>query len=127
MIDKPTNDSPIRIRYRVRETIYLEPMVVGQSSIDLKVEIYENENGKFTSSVFEKDTFLIEPAFFTGLPEDEDRRRMKSFYIEDEWYKTDGVCSSSVPEAIDATLKIIREQLLESGESIEYLSDFENE
>ena len=126
MIDKHTIDIPIRIRYKLRETIYLEPMIVGQSSIELKVEIYEDENGKFSSSVFDNETFLIEPAFLTGLPEDEDRRRMVTFFIKDEWYKTNGLCSSSVPEAIDATLKIIREQLLESGEPIEYSSDFES-
>jgi len=118
--------APIRIRSRLRETIYLEPMQVGQSHVELKIEICENDKGEFSSAVFAGEVFLIESAFLTGIAEGEERRGMVTLFVEDKFYDTSGLRASSVAEAVDATLQIIREQLLKSGEQIEYLSDLES-
>lgn len=45
-------NAPIRIRSRLHETLYLEPMQVGESHVELKVEIYENAGGEYSSAVF---------------------------------------------------------------------------
>lgn len=51
---------------------------------------------------------------------------MVTLFVEDKFYDTSGLRASSVAEVVDATLQIIREQLLKSGEPIEYLSDLES-
>ena len=125
-----TNDtpkiSPIRIRSRLRETLYLEPMRVGESHIELKVEIYENAKGQFSSGVFASEVFLMESAFLTGIVERGERRGMVALFVEDKFYDTSSLRASSVAEAVDATLQIVHKQLLTSGEPIEYLSDLES-
>ena len=126
MANDALNSAPIRTRYRLRETLYLEPMQVGKSHVELKVEIYENAKGEFSSAVFRSEVFLIESAFMTGIAEGEERRGMVTLFVEDKFYDTSGLRTSSVAEAVDATLQIIQEQLLKSGEPIEYLSDLES-
>jgi hypothetical protein len=116
----------IRVRSRLRETIFLEPMRVGDSHIELKIEIYENTDGIFTSLVLVKRVFLIEPAFSTGIEESE-CRGMYPIFVDDLFYDTSHIRRKSVIDAIDATILIIYEQLLKSGEFIEYLSDLEAE
>ncbi len=117
---------PLRTRSRLRETFYLEPMQVGKSHVELKVEIYENAKGEFSSAVFASEVFLIESAFLTGIAEDDERRGMITLFVEDKFYDTSGLRASSVAEAVHATLQIVHEQLLKSGEPIEYLSDLES-
>ncbi|HWN97619.1 MAG TPA: hypothetical protein VNT99_21500 [Methylomirabilota bacterium] len=126
MANDPPNNMLIRIRSRLRETLYLEPMRVGKSHVELKVEIYEDANGKFSSAVFASEVFLIESAFLEGIAEGEERRGMVTLFVEDEFYDTGGIRTSSISEAVDATLHIIHDQLLKSGKPIEYLSDLEN-
>jgi hypothetical protein len=113
----------MRIRSRLNETLYLEPMRVGESHVELKIEVYANPAGTFLSTVFAKQVFLIEPAFLTGINQESERRGMVSIFIEDEFYDTTAIRANTVAGAIDATLKVIEEQLLKSGEAIEYLSD----
>lgn len=127
MANDAPNSAPLRIRSRLRETLYLEPMRVGESHVELKIEIYENAKGKFSSAVFASEVFLIESAFLTGIAEGEERRGMVTLFVEDKFYDTSSLHASSVVEAVDATLQIVHTQLLKSGEQIEYLSDLEND
>jgi len=126
MANDTPNCAPIRIRSRLRETLYLEPMQVGKSQVELKIEIYEDAKGEFSSAVFASEVFLIESAFLTGIAEGEERRGMVTLFVEDKFYDTSSLRASSVAEAVDATLQIVHKQLLKSGEPIEYLSDLES-
>ena len=120
------NVKRIRIRSRLRETLYLEPMRVGESHIELKIEVYEDATGNFSSLVFAKEVFLIELAFLTGVIEQEaDRRGMVRLFVEDLFYDTTQIRTTTLLEAVEATIEMIHQQLLKSGEPIEYLSDLE--
>ena len=120
------NIKRIRIRSRLRETLYLEPMRVGESHIELKIEVYEDATGSFSSLVFAKEAFLIENACLTGVIEQEaDRRAVVRLFVEDLFYDTTQVRTRTSLEAVEATIEIIHQQLLKSGEPIEYLSDLE--
>lgn len=118
----PLKNPPIRVRSRLRETLYLEPMQVGKTHVELKVEVYENVRGEFTSGVFASEVFLIEGAFMTGITDGEERRGMVTLFVEDKFYDTSALRAATCEEAINATLEIIRAQLLTSGHPIEYLS-----
>ena len=116
----------IRIRSHLHSTFFLEPMRVGESHIELKVEIYEMSDGLFSSSVFAKRAFLFEEAYLSGIEKESERRGMVEMFVEDQFYDTTKICCKTCLEALEKTLQMIREQLLKSGESIEYLSDLKD-
>lgn len=107
----------------MRETLYLQPMRIGKSHVELKIEIYEEAAGLFSSAVFEKQVFLIEPAFLSGVGEESERRGMVSLFLEDPFYNTAEIRSQTPGETLSLTLEVIQKQLLSSGEKIEYLRD----
>jgi len=101
-------------------------MRIGESHIELKVEIYEGTAGVFSSAVFAKEVFLIEPAFISGISRKVERRGMVSLFVEDPFYATRNIRASTELQALEATLQIIQGHLLKSGHSIEYLNDLES-
>ena len=115
----------IRIRARLCESLYLEPMQVDKSQVELKVEIYADANGEFTSVVLAKEVFLLEAAFLTGIDEGEERRGLVPLFVEDAFYDTSGIRATNIESAVKATLEMIREQLLKAGKPIEYLADLQ--
>ena len=115
--------SLIQIRSRLRESVILEPLLVGDSRIELKIEIYEALPSAFSSKVYSKETYLIEPAFMEGVPKEEDRRSMVDLFVEDLHYTKTGNSAISLDASLMEALHYIHAQLLKAGQPIEYIKD----
>ena len=61
----------VRTRYRVCETVYLSPLRVGESHVELKIEVYELASGLFSAAVFALEFFNLEN---TPVPPRKSRR-----------------------------------------------------
>lgn len=107
----------IRPKYRVHETVYLEALRVGESHVELKVEIYELADGQFSAGVFALEFFNLEEVFGTAtLP-----KGVVPLYVLDEFYDTSSIKSATPSGALDLTRKLIHRKLSESGCQIEIL------
>ena len=113
----------IRLKSRVCEIVDLEPIVLGETHVELRIEVYENASGVFTTTVFSKEVFLIESAFLSGPQTEQEKRGMYTVFVQDMYHDTSEIRAETAVAAINMTVHEIHKRLIHSGEKIQYLSD----
>ena len=119
MFNADLGNSFVRVRYRVCETVYLSSLRVGESLVELKVEVYELPSGLFSAAVFALEYFNLE--YRLGPPKDTELslKGVVPFYVIDEFYDTTAISARSQSEALQSAFQIIHEKLTQAGCDIE--------
>ena len=111
----------VRTRYRVCEIVYLAPLRVGESHVELKVEVYEMASGLFSAAVFALEFFNLENTPVPAIGDQASIKGVVPLYVLDEFYDTTAISARSQAEALQAAFQLIHEKLSQAGCEIEVL------
>ena len=109
----------VRTKCRVCETVYLLPLRVGESHVELKVEIYEMSDGFFSAAVFALEFFNLENTPVPPFKSSE--KGVVALYVRDEFYDTTSISARSPSEALQTAFQTIHNKLSGAGCDIEVL------
>ncbi len=121
MSNTSVGSSFVRTRYRVCETVFLAPLRVGESHVELKIEVYETVTGLFSAAVFALEFFNLENTPVPPVSNQASIKGVVPLYVLDEFYDTTAISARSQSEALQAAFQVIHEKLTQAGCEIEVL------